>query len=163
MVARRLGRTSRLAIKTREHPRRHAKKIEEHAAEIAQAPRKVAFAAIALSARDRARFQHRELPTLEPAHQIHVLHQRQRAEAAQAIIEVPRDEEPLISVRQSEQLAAETNQPLDEARHDAIIIEREAERRRSLSAPAALHPFDEVLRLLSPARLEHRVGVEKEQ
>ena len=104
---------SRLAIKAREHPRRHAKIIEQDAAEIAQAPREIALAPVALAARHRARFQHHELAPLEPAHQIDVLHQRERTEAAEPIIEIARDEQTLIAVGQREHEAAEADQLFD--------------------------------------------------
>src|SRR5688572_8422911 len=80
----------RLAIEPREHARRHAQVIEQDAAEIAQAPHEIAFAPVSLAARHRARFQHDQLPPLQPAHEVDILHERQRAEAAEPPVETAR-------------------------------------------------------------------------
>src|SRR5512144_3229380 len=84
-----------LAIEAHEHPRRDAQIIEQDAAEIAQAPREIALAPIARRARHGARGENGNLASLETAHEVDVLHQRDRAEAAEPVIELARDEEAL--------------------------------------------------------------------
>src|SRR5262245_60218815 len=104
--AARAGRAGRraflLSIKPREHARGHAEEIEQHAGEIAQAPRDVTFAAVAYAARHRARLQHRELAPLEPPHEIDILHERDRLEAAELAVKPARNEQSLIAIRQRE-------------------------------------------------------------
>src|SRR3989304_9097407 len=144
----------RLAIKARKHARRHAKVIKQDAAEIAQAPRQITFTPVTLFARHRARFQHHQLLPLQPPHEIDALHERQRTETAEPVVKVARDEESLIAIRQSKQLAAQAHQPFDKARHETVVVEREAEGRRGLVAPSAINAPPEALRLFGPARLE---------
>ena len=62
------------------------------AEEIAERSGDIAFAAIAYAARHRARLQHHELASLKPPHEIDVLHERDRPEAAELAIKPARDE-----------------------------------------------------------------------
>src|SRR5579885_678060 len=123
-----------LAIEAHEHPRRHAKIIEHDQPEIAQAPREIAFAAVTRPARDRARGKDRDLAPLEAAHEIDVLHERERAEAAEPPVKLARDEKPLVAVRQGKQETAQAHHFLNEARHEPVVVEREAEEGGSLLA-----------------------------
>ena len=128
-----------------------------------KAPHHIAFVAVAHAARHRARMQHDELAAFQPPHQIDILHQRHRFEAAELAIKLARDEQALIAVRQREQEAAERHERFQHARHDAVIIERKAEGSGSRISPPIRHPLHEPFRLFRPARLEDGVGMEEEQ
>src|SRR4249920_2801253 len=124
-----------LPIKPREHARGHAEEIEQHAGEITQAPRNVTFAAVAYAARHRARLQHHELAAFEPAHEIDILHERNRPEAAKLAIKPARDEQSLIAVRQREQKAAERHERFQHTRQRPVIVEGKAEGCRGRCPP----------------------------
>ncbi len=69
----------------------------------------------------------------------------------------------MIAVRQREEEAPQADQPFQQARHEAFVVEREAERGGGWRAASRRHPLDEALRLFLPAGLEHRVGMQEEE
>ena len=72
-----------------------------------------------------------------------------------------RDEHALIAVRHREHEAAKLYEALEQARREAIVIERETEEGRCLPPPPTLDSLDETVHLLGPARLERRPGGEE--
>jgi hypothetical protein len=96
----------------------------------------------------------------DPAHQIHVLHQRQHPKAAEALVEGARDQERLIAVGQAEDPASPGDHGLESARDRPRIVEGEAEigstigeGRRGREAQGSVEP----------PRAEHSVGMHEQQ
>src|SRR5262245_47108678 len=92
-----------------------------------------------------------------------IFHERARTKTAERPVQAARDEKALVAVRKPKQAAAQSHHPLDEARHGAVVVERETERGGGFIAPPGLDPLYEPLHFLGPAGIEHSIGMEEEQ
>ncbi len=101
--------------------------VECEAGKVAYDAPAISIAAVSRGARDRTRPEHYDPPAAEPAHDVDILHQRQRLIAADLVKESCRDEETLISVRQLQQSAPQRHASLDYSRCKPRVIERKPE------------------------------------
>ena len=99
----------------------------------------------------------------EPAHQVDILHQRQRAVTADLGVKPLGDQQPLVAVRQPQCSAAKRHQPLQHARSRAHIVERKAESRGGDRPRTAIDTLHELIGLALPAGGQSGVGVQKQQ
>ena len=93
---------------------------------------------------------------LEPADEVHVLHQRQGRDAADAVVDGLADEQGLVPVGQREKAGAQRHRRFHESIAAARSVDGEAERTAD-DVPA------ESSNVFGPTRLEPGVRVQEEQ
>ena len=95
----------------------------------------------------------------EAAHQIHILHQRQRADAADRFEQTAVDQQALVAIGQRQSTAAPGDQALQPAGARVAAVEREAE----IAGPSGACPADVRAHRLLPAGRQPRIGMQQQQ
>ncbi len=106
----------------------------------------------------RLHLEHPEPGPANPANEVHVFHQRQRPITSDLAVKCPRDEKPLVPVRQPQHPHARRNPALDDASLPGVAVEPEAEASRSPG-----RSVDVSLDGCAPAHVQPGVGVKEKQ
>src|SRR5712671_5049247 len=103
--------------------RRHAREVERQTKEVTQRSLPMAVLPVASRRSNTPAADWSEKTAAKTAYKIDILHQGQRRKAADRVIKAPRDQQALIAVRQNEDPAAPSDEPLHSPRPGCGVVQ----------------------------------------